>query len=755
MGTSQQLGKEKEAAAKNKAAIQTDNYQLSHSNENQQFNGRIAEEIAYNAADHRVTYKKIQQSYNDQREQYTEQAFRDHDAEQHANDDTGSRTYDYEKNTDQPQGSESRKEFTGTYVIAAEKGDSRSGESKGPDLPKPDGGLLSGTTEKYGSGISLGTAETPELYAKTHAIQKNEKRIRKLDGRRRYVDEIHTGLTIRNHTFNPRLRYKHYESSEFSRLAKGVNLGTVDERLTAKSKHGRLQYDVNVSRRKMTLEDYEEQLAEKDKKNFKRRMTGRLLFRTGKKLAGNEETAEDENIAAVKRTGTRAVRATAFTTRRNIKNLRLQNNTYARLQMTEMKNQVLLNKRERLLSDAKRKAQKEQIKEAQSREQKRKLKKKMVQQRAIEEGNFFQRVKQQFLVKRAAYEYRQRAKKKIMSTVLSTIVLVIIIVMMLMFLFLFLLAATQGGTEYYAAAVTQNDYFTITDATEYFRKLETDMDEYLNSDREALEADIEAEYGDEIYEFIYDLADFGFSANTLIAYLSAKYGSFTLDDIREELEDIFNEMYVLTIEVKVEDRDIEHYNPDTGEHYTETEPKNICYITLTKKELEDVVEERLSDDMRFNYDSLKLSTGGQQVYGPVMREDWTNLISSNYGERIHPITKERIMHKGVDIAVPEGTKLYSSIKGVVTVSQYSESAGNYVTVKNDSGWTVTFMHMNARAVSVGQEIEQGDFVGLSGNTGNSTGPHLHLQVADANGKTINPIFIIPQTCVEIGKEAGK
>lgn len=175
MRTSQQLGKDNEAAVKNKASIQADNYQLSHSNENQQFNGQIAEEIAYNAADHRVTYKKTQQSYNEQREQYTEQAFRDHDAEQHVNADADSRTYDYEKNAEQTQGSESRKEFLGAYGIAAEKGNRPSGEPKGPDPPKPDGGLLSGTTEKYGSGISLGTAETPELYAKTHAIQKNEK----------------------------------------------------------------------------------------------------------------------------------------------------------------------------------------------------------------------------------------------------------------------------------------------------------------------------------------------------------------------------------------------------------------------------------------------------------------------------------------------------------------------------------------------------------------------------------------------------
>lgn len=140
------------------------------------------------------------------------------------------------------------------------------------------------------------------------------------------------------------------------------------------------------------------------------------------------------------------------------------------------------------------------------------------------------------------------------------------------------------------------------------------------------------------------------------------------------------------------------------------------------------------------------------MYSPVMREDWTNLISSNYGERIHPITKERKFHNGVDIAVPTGTRIYSAVKGTVILAQYSSSAGNWVKVQTESGWTVIMMHMDSLAVSAGQEVEQGDFLGYSGNTGNSTGPHLHLEVRDANDKTLNPIFIIPQTCA-VRKEA--
>lgn len=339
-----------------------------------------------------------------------------------------------------------------------------------------------------------------------------------------------------------------------------------------------------------------------------------------------------------------------------------------------------------------------------------------------------------------------------MSTIFALAGIGIFFFIIAIILFLFLIAVFVGSSEYYASAVTQNDYSTITDATEYFRKLETDLDEYLNADREALEVELEEKYGPDIYEYVYQLADLGFSANTLIAYLSAVYGSFTLEDVKEELQSVFEEMYTLTIEVKEEEREVSSYNPDTGDYKNVTELKKICYIILEKKELEEVVEPRMTPEQMELYKNYRLSTGGQQVYGPVMREDWTNLISSNFGVRIHPITKERKAHNGVDIAVPVGTHLYSAVEGTVILAAYSESAGNWVKVRTETGWTVIFMHMDSLTVSTGQQVKKGDHLGYSGNTGRSTGPHLHLEVRNPEDEPINPIFIIPQTCAQRGSE---
>lgn len=729
MSRSQEFRKSpEEDVVKKPVRVTDENLELTHSNVNQQVRNSALSDaayIAYDAIKMHKTFHTSQKSYNEEQQKYEEHAFI----------------------SEQPTASTPIEETVSDDNAGAQQ----TGQAcNSPEWRPPALKQLEEKRNPYGNdsgNLSLGTAKTPKMWVNTHELQKNEKLQEKLEGRRRDVQRGYTRFSIKcgdkELSTKPRQKFNYYGR---------INISG-DEKELANFFFGRLKYSGQVRREKMTRKDYEERLEKKEKKGFKRRVRGRLLFREAKVLTEDENIAEDDTVRRMKRTVKNTGNMAAAATRRNIRTVRLQNNTYYRLELAQMHEQVLKDKRTRLVSDAKRKDQKDALKAAKSKEQKKKIKKKMVQQRAREEGNFLRRTRQSRMVRRKAKEYQRKVRKRTFSTIFAIGGIVLFFFIIGIVLFLILIAVFTGGSNYYAATVTQNDYSTITKATEYFRKLETDMDEYLNGDRDTLEADIEAEYGEDIYEYVYNLADFGFSANTLVAYLSAMYGTFTLDDIKDELESIFEEMYTLTIEVEVEDREISKYNPSTGEYENVTEPKNICYITLEKKELEEIVEERLPEDARFQYSGYKLATGGQQVYAPVMREDWTNLISSNFGDRIHPIAKERKAHNGVDIAVPTGTKVYSAVKGTVILAEYSSSAGNWVKVQTDTGWTVVMMHMDSLAVSAGQTVEQGDFLGFSGNTGNSTGPHLHLEVRDPDYKAINPIFIIPQTCAGIGKEA--
>jgi len=112
-------------------------------------------------------------------------------------------------------------------------------------------------------------------------------------------------------------------------------------------------------------------------------------------------------------------------------------------------------------------------------------------------------------------------------------------------------------------------------------------------------------------------------------------------------------------------------------------------------------------------------------------------ISSPFGWRIHPVTKKRSFHTGVDIDMPMYTKIYSTMSGKVievkytTKATYGEGYGNYIVIKNNLGFETLYAHLSAIYVKKGQIIGKGDLVANLGRTGNATGPCLHYEVIQA------------------------
>ncbi len=114
-------------------------------------------------------------------------------------------------------------------------------------------------------------------------------------------------------------------------------------------------------------------------------------------------------------------------------------------------------------------------------------------------------------------------------------------------------------------------------------------------------------------------------------------------------------------------------------------------------------------------------------------------ITSTVGGRASPGGIGSTNHKGTDIGrVGYTSPIYASKAGTVIVSQYSSSYGNYVAISHGPGNTTLYAHMSSRKVSVGQYVNQGDVIGITGSTGNSTGPHLHFEVTE-NGVRVNPL----------------
>ena len=102
-------------------------------------------------------------------------------------------------------------------------------------------------------------------------------------------------------------------------------------------------------------------------------------------------------------------------------------------------------------------------------------------------------------------------------------------------------------------------------------------------------------------------------------------------------------------------------------------------------------------------------------------------------------------HTGVDFAVQQGTKLRAIGEGVVeSLMNYGDkNVGKGVFVKLDNGVRILYGHLSSVTVKAGDHVKAGDIIGLSGNTGHSTGPHLHLEAYDAAGKLIDPTNLAP------------
>lgn len=120
--------------------------------------------------------------------------------------------------------------------------------------------------------------------------------------------------------------------------------------------------------------------------------------------------------------------------------------------------------------------------------------------------------------------------------------------------------------------------------------------------------------------------------------------------------------------------------------------------------------------------------------GIPIRGGW---ISSGWGWRTDPITGEKEFHEGIDFAGREGDPVHAIAAGIVTWAGPRYGYGRLVIINDGDGYTTYYAHNEKILVSVGQVVERGDSISLLGDTGRSTGPHLHLEIHH-NGRPVDP-----------------
>ncbi|MBR5357197.1 MAG: M23 family metallopeptidase, partial [Lachnospiraceae bacterium] len=340
------------------------------------------------------------------------------------------------------------------------------------------------------------------------------------------------------------------------------------------------------------------------------------------------------------------------------------------------------------------------------------------------------------------------------EAVFAAITAVVVIIILLILLIAFILVSIFFYTFYsenISGAMYQSEPEAIEEAELHMTYLEASLAEYI----EEIE-DKEPGYDGYIIE---GSVSIWHNPYTLINYLSAKYLEFDYSDVEGEINDLFNERYTLDKwveeiekEVEKEDDDDEETDSESGEETddeedeeeTETITLNILHVKLTTNDsLENIVSKRMNEEEKDQYEIYEETHGGLQFMSSPIGEDYYPKISSYYGYRYHPISGDLKLHRGLDIAIPEGTYLYAPISGKVTTVAYDDGGyGNYIIVKDDEGNEIRYAHMKTVYLSAGDEVSKGTTVlGESGNTGASTGPHVHVEYL-INGDYHNPLFYL-------------
>lgn len=116
-------------------------------------------------------------------------------------------------------------------------------------------------------------------------------------------------------------------------------------------------------------------------------------------------------------------------------------------------------------------------------------------------------------------------------------------------------------------------------------------------------------------------------------------------------------------------------------------------------------------------------------------------MSSPFGWRVHPISRASRLHAGLDFAAPKGTPIYAASNGVVSSAGYVNGYGYLVELDHGGGVTTVYAHSNENLVESGEIVSRRQMIARVGNTGNSTGPHLHFEVR-LDGVPIDPMLVL-------------
>lgn len=189
--------------------------------------------------------------------------------------------------------------------------------------------------------------------------------------------------------------------------------------------------------------------------------------------------------------------------------------------------------------------------------------------------------------------------------------------------------------------------------------------------------------------------------------LSIRQGTQRKIDYYEQLAQMSNSQLVADLTLKVDMLEKELY--------------------VQAKSYDEIVEQTKTNEIRMEH---------IPAIQPVMNKDLKR-VASGYGMRIDPVYHVRRFHQGMDFTAPTGTEVFATGNAKVEFAGWKQGYGNTVILDHGYGYKTLYAHLYKTLVRKGQKVRRSDIIALVGNTGKSTGPHLHYEVR-LNGKAIDP-----------------
>ena len=157
-------------------------------------------------------------------------------------------------------------------------------------------------------------------------------------------------------------------------------------------------------------------------------------------------------------------------------------------------------------------------------------------------------------------------------------------------------------------------------------------------------------------------------------------------------------------------------------------------VDLLQKEM--YIQSKSYDDIVQMAQTQEIRMENIPAIQPVLNKDLTR-VASGYGMRIDPVYHVRKFHQGMDFTAPTGTEIFATGNAKVVFSGWKQGYGNTVILDHGYGYQTLYAHLYKSLVNVGQKVRRSDVIALVGNTGKSTGPHLHYEVR-LHGKAVDP-----------------